>query len=232
MRPIERGACPADDSGNAVVFNDYKDARDPLIDRLGDYCSYCEIPLPSGPDVEHVVPKSLNPDKERDWENFLLGCRNCNSIKGDEDINLDDYFWPDRDNTFHAFRYLLDCAPEPADWLDENLKELAQNTICLTGLDRIPGHQRYSERDRRWLKRREAWGVADRALANLERNDTEAMREQIVQTALARGFWSVWIAVFKDDQEMQKRLLNAFRGSCNACFDENCRAVQRPGGKV
>jgi hypothetical protein len=51
MRPVIRGAIPLD-KGQPLVFTDYKQARDPLTRRLGDYCSYCEMPCNEGPDVE------------------------------------------------------------------------------------------------------------------------------------------------------------------------------------
>src|SRR5438105_10975821 len=57
MRPVIRGAIPLDGNGQPLVFTDYKEARDPLIARLGDYCSYCEMPCSEGPDVERVRPK-------------------------------------------------------------------------------------------------------------------------------------------------------------------------------
>ncbi len=53
MRPVERGQRPVV-NGVAREYKEYGDARNDLIDRVGDYCSYCEIPVPSGPNVEHV----------------------------------------------------------------------------------------------------------------------------------------------------------------------------------
>jgi hypothetical protein len=55
MRPVRCGACPRT-GGRTVRFTHYRDARDPLIQRIGDYCSYCEMPKPDGPDVEHIRP--------------------------------------------------------------------------------------------------------------------------------------------------------------------------------
>lgn len=103
MRPVLRGDTPTDEEGRAIEYGDYKDARDDLIDRMGDYCSYCEVALHSQVDVEHVQPKSLNPELELEWKNFLLACGNCNSIKGNKEVELSDYYWPDQDNTLRAF---------------------------------------------------------------------------------------------------------------------------------
>ena len=34
MRPVVRGDVPVDDNGNPETFTDYKQARDPLIERM------------------------------------------------------------------------------------------------------------------------------------------------------------------------------------------------------
>jgi uncharacterized protein (TIGR02646 family) len=112
LRPVVRGDAPVVAAGNPIVYTDYKQARDALIARMGDYCSYCEVALHSDIDVEHVLPKSLNPDLELEWSNFLLACGNCNSIKGGQTITLADYYWPDLDNTLRAFLYEQDEPPQ------------------------------------------------------------------------------------------------------------------------
>lgn len=73
MRPVQRGDVPADSNGNAVVFGQYKEARDLLIGRIGDFCSYCEVALHSTVHVEHVQPKSRHPGLALHWSNFLQG---------------------------------------------------------------------------------------------------------------------------------------------------------------
>lgn len=70
MRPVERGNAPTDHNGIAIEFKEYGDARDPLIARLGDYCSYCEVALHSSVHVEHVRPKSKHGGLEKIWANF------------------------------------------------------------------------------------------------------------------------------------------------------------------
>ena len=88
MRPVDKGAAPA-------VYAKYQDAGPDLQARLGDYCSYCERQIETNLAVEHIQPKSHVPALRTDWTNFLLGCVNCNSSKGNTPINLRDYFWPD-----------------------------------------------------------------------------------------------------------------------------------------
>ncbi len=233
MRPVVRGDPPIDAGGKAIVFSHYRDARDQLIQRIGDYCSYCEVCLHSSVHVEHVRPKKPNPDLQTVWTNFLLACESCNSIKGDVDVMLGDYLWPDTDNTALAFDYCADEPPRVSQTLSPAQQPLALNTVQLTGLDRVPGHQDFSHRDRRWQKRKEAWGVALLARKALVENPTDQLRESIVHNAISRGFWSVWMAVFHDDVEMRRRLLDWFPGTAtNQCFDANTVPKRRPGGQI
>jgi len=232
MRPVERGNCPQDNAGNRIPFAQYRDARDHLIDRIGDYCSYCEVCLHSSIHVEHVRPKKPQPALEREWTNFLLACEECNSIKGAMDVNLDDDYWPDRDNTARVFRYDCDQPPAVETGLTVGQQAAAKRTIELTGLDRVPGHPHYSRRDRRWKKRLDVWGVALHARKNLESHESPALRDAVLQTAIARGHWSVWMQVFHDDVDMRSRLIQWFQGTARSCFDAETRPIPRPGGRV
>jgi hypothetical protein len=234
MRPVVRGAVPLH-NGRPLVFTDYKQARDPLIERLGDYCSYCEMPCAEGPDVEHVRPKggkAGNPALELVWDNFLLGCIYCNTVKGDTPVRLNQYFWPDRDNTFRLFRYDRDRAPQVKPGLAGPARSRARKTLLLTGLDREPGHPDLTPRDTRWVKRREAWGKALRALDRLTRCPTAPMRAQILDTATSTGFFSVWMTVFAGHPDMRAQFIRGFRGTSGIgeCFDVNTRPIPRAGG--
>lgn len=234
MRPVLRGEPPLDSNDNPVLFSDYKQARDPLLDRIGDYCSYCEIPLSDRADVEHIRPKNSNPDLSLTWDNFLLACTSCNSIKGTTPVNLDDYYWPDQDNTFRAFVYPQELPPEVAPELNNTQKTIAEKTLHLTGLDRAPGSPNPpTNRDRRWRKRLQAWGKALRAQQLLTENDHTNVRESIVDTATSTGFWSVWMTVFHNDTDMHNRFIDTFPGSrASASFDQNGQPVVRPGGRL
>jgi len=232
MRPIGRGATPSDKKGKPKKFSKYSHARKDLIDRLGDYCSYCGTRLSASLAVEHVRPKDPNPDLELQWDNFLLACVNCNSTKGHKDVVLDEYFWPDKDNTFRAFVYteggLIKVNPN----LPNDGRNRAQNTIDLTGLDCTPTNDREAK-DRRWQGRGKAWTMAVDARKDLlAAEDTETLRKWIVNTATGRGFWPVWMTVFADDQDMLRRLIDAFPGTSKDCFDEECHPVHRPDGAL
>lgn len=231
MRPVARGDVPGDDNGDPVTYADYKDARDDLIDRMGDYCSYCEVALHSQIDVEHVLPQSLNPAHELNWDNFLLACTSCNSVKGNKAVQLGDFYWPHKDNTLRAFFYELDKPPQIID--DPAVDpDKAQTTLELTGLDRVPGHPKLTVKDRRWKERFQVWSIALLARSNLQSADTPEMREVISVMSQGFGFWSVWLTVFFEDIDMCQRLIAAFSGTAPDCFDDDTNFLPRPGGAL
>lgn len=229
MRPVDRGSIPLDDSGQPKEFRDYQYARRDLIDRLGEYCSYCEMQLSSCLAVEHVKPKKHHPDLELQWSNFLLACANCNSTKGSKDINLDDYYWPDKDNTVRAIEYREGGLVQAYPNLSPEQRTKAEATIKLTGLGKIPGNDPAAS-DRRLENRRMAWKKAKRSLRRLRATDSQSMREQIVDTV--NGFWSVWMTVFRDCPDMRRRFIETFPGTSQECFDDDYNAICRPGGAI
>jgi len=230
MRPIERGNCPADSDGVTIIFHKYQDAQAHLIARLGEYCSYCERPI-SNADVEHILPKKWHPECEKEWNNFLLACKNCNSIKGyPENMQLNNYYWPDKDNTARAFVYRQGGTVEVHPQLAELEQAKARRTMQLTGLDRRIINP--YNKDTRFNKRKEVWKIAEDQLATLEETDTPKIRDLIVQVAQGRGFWSVWMTVFQKDKDMLRRFIDAFPGTCPSCFDEQYRLIPRPGGAL
>jgi hypothetical protein len=103
--------------------------------------------------------------------------------------------------------------------------------IKLVGLDKRPSVIKEAS-DRRWLNRKEAWDIATRSKERLTRSNTEDMKAQIIETAQAKGFWSVWMTVFKDDADMLSRFITAFSGTCADCFDsaKGFAPIPRQGG--
>jgi len=207
MRPITKGDTPTLNGINVEIHN-YGDARPYLIDRLGDFCSYCENQI-TNPAVEHIQPKSVAPGIATNWYNFLLACVNCNSIKGHTPLNLDNYYWPDIHNTYLLFEY----HPLGVVTLKNNLHNsidinIAQRTLELTGLER---YDLTSSTDRRCVKRSEAYGKAENALRLYEINNRSVDNIQtIIDTATSTGFWSVWITVFVNENDVMNALTNAF----------------------
>lgn len=236
MRPVERGPSPR------LSWSDYNDAGPALRDRLGDYCSYCESPCPT--DVEHKLPKHVHPDRECRWENFLLSCKSCNSIKHGQqlagsgahpDAALALYLWPDTDNTARAFVYRQDRNDVTvAPGLPRRLAKAAAATLEMTGINRIPGRTPGpTSRDRRWLKRLEAWRIAEDKREDLAKNDTPSLRACIAELAGATGFWSVWRVVFAGDPQMLALIDLVFKGTAPDCFAPVTRVpVKRPNGQL
>lgn len=68
-------------AGKKKVKGIYPTSRGDLIANLGQYCSYCEMPLASSLAVEHMLPKAGFPLQSISWNNFLLACPICNSLK-------------------------------------------------------------------------------------------------------------------------------------------------------
>lgn len=96
MRPVNRGAAPTRPGGSQKLYKTYGDLRIDLIARIGEYCSYCEVPLGVNLAIEHMLSKSFAIN-EIDWNNSLLACTNCNSHKKDATLSegdLANYYWP------------------------------------------------------------------------------------------------------------------------------------------
>ena len=106
MRRVDRGPHPLDDGNGPKRFHPYNKAKSDLLERIGEYCSYCE--RTGDLHVEHVVSRCRRPELAEEWTNFLLGCTNCNGIKSNRNHSRDGYIWPDRDDTEAAFEYLPD----------------------------------------------------------------------------------------------------------------------------
>lgn len=229
MRPVTRG-----DSPQTADFADYQDARPFLISRLGPFCSYCErrtTPL----HVEHIQPKSLPQyaGLVGRWDNLLLACANCNSTKLAKDVQLAQYYLPDRDNTFAAFRYLRDgtVLQKPGDLIGER-------TLALTGLHK-PMRETFDDNGLlvaadRVGDRMVAWGIALESKQELEVHSTEAMRRQVLRTAMCQGFFSIWMKAFEDDPVMRRMLIDGFgagasfrgfAGTARDCFDGQTQPV-------
>ncbi len=229
MRPVNKGTAPS-------AYAKYQDAGFDLQNCLGDFCSYCERQIETHLAIEHVQPKSLVPALQASWDNFLLACVHCNSCKGDTPINLPDYLWPDSDNTMRALKYSRGGIVEVEPTLAATLQDKAQQTIELAGLDKIPGHPQVNRRptdsDRRWLRRQQIWQMAEGDRDRLLRNDSPEVRELIVENALGRGMFSIWWTVFAGDQDMRRRLRQAFLGTSAGCFDAAENLLPRPGGQV
>lgn len=215
MRPVDKGDAPR-------TYTAYGDARDDLLDRLGTYCSYCEMSIKNMPEVEHIIPRA-NGGAELEWENFLLSCKYCNTSKSDHNQNRDDYLWPDEHNTFKAFKYQRDYPIEVSSNVVGEERIKAQNTIDLMKLDRQPGSVNWNNhRDTRYMSRANAWGIALDAYEDLkEIGNEEYIMKWICQSAVECGHFSIWMEVFKENNKMKELLVNSFKGTNKKYFSSN-----------
>jgi hypothetical protein len=228
MRPVFKGPAPRPE------YNPYGDALDDLTERLGLYCSYCEQPITHAPEIEHVQPKSIVPGLEYSWENFLLGCKSCNGVKGKTPVNLARVGFPDTDNTFRALEFHADGWISVATALGEYERDLMNAVVDLVKLHRHPDavreEDRTTKRDKRAKFRRDAWELATLMLNRYlqEPNTADLITDHL---APAKGFFSVWMTVFADHPEMLNRLISAFPGTEPNCFDLDGKPVPRPNGR-
>lgn len=228
MRPVERGTAPR-------TYSKYGDAIGDLEERLGTYCSYCERRLPASLAVEHVVPKDLHPELKTEWTNFLLACANCNSVKGDQPVEVDNFLWCDRDNTFLAFAYSNGGFVQLADNLNEVQKNKAQALLDLVGLQRhkASGWGRPASRDKRWQDRELAWASAEACRDNFENiGQTNEARKLVLEVAKYCGFFSVWMNVFSDYPDVKRELIKIFTGTATSCFDADGKPINRPNSII
>lgn len=61
--------------------------KESLISETNGKCAYCESKLRHvhHGDVEHIIPKSLQPSKRYEWDNLTLACEICNQNKSNKD---------------------------------------------------------------------------------------------------------------------------------------------------
>jgi hypothetical protein len=196
--------------------------------------------------VEHIQPKDedMYPELVGRWTNFLLACVNCNSTKGAKDVRLERVFLPDRDNTFRAFEYRADGTLNPSQDLDAPATAIAENTLRLLGLDKaisemVDENGKFVAIDR-VSQRKQAWLLAQASRADLDNCPTDAMRRQIVRTAMENGFFSIWMKVFHGDLVMRQMFIDGFTHTAADCFDCATTAPVSPrpanglphGGKI
>lgn len=245
MRPVKKG-----DSPIVGDFRKYEEAKPELVSRLGLYCSYCERRIVTLLAVEHIEPKDGTygkPALKRRWSNFLLACTNCNSCKGSSKVDFRRLIFPDRDNTFHAYRYEADGSITLASHLSPRQKVMARNTLRLIGLDKPIQVYTDSNNEQvaldRAAQRMEAFGVARVALSLMLREpNSNALKISITSNAVANGFFSIWMTVFDNYPDMKLRFIQAFDGTENSgCFDMVTGGVFTPapnldnlnhGGKI
>lgn len=225
MRPIVKkqpgDAVQYKDSRGNVIdqvvqanYNPYGDAKMPLVGNIDRYCSYCEgLREVDALEIEHRVARN-NGGSETEWDNFLLCCKLCNTVKSTKDIGAD-FHWPHQNNTFLDFIYDETGRVKVNPDLSNLSKIKAQNLYDLVCLGRDNADA--TPRDFRWQRRYETWNKAIDAKSKYE--DGRWDEDDIISKAKDTGHWSVWFTVFEGVDPILSRLISDFAGTCASCFD-------------
>lgn len=224
MRAVKKGKSPK-------KYSDYKDAVYDLAGRIGWYCSYCEMPVKNMIEIEHVIPQN-NGGAKLDWNNFLLSCKYCNTVKSNNNKDRTGYLFPDEDNTSIAYKYSQTKVLEPNNNLSSQINQFAKNTINLCGLDRKPGHTKLTKSDKRWISRDEAWSIAKVSYRDYTKHPLEVVLNAIIRTAVASGHYSIWLEIFKNKPEFKAKLDKKIKGTYITIYDKNGNSKKRRGGKI
>lgn len=239
MRPVDKGPSPYERIAK------YQDAEQYLENRLGAYCSFCEMRVNNALAVEHKESKNSG-GALTDWKNLLLACTYCNSRKLEKikKGEANKWIWPDQHNTFLAFTY-KDAVPKVNEqYLQTISDEVLQKAKALfqgLALDYHPnsegnveGKEKY--RDKRWNKRFEALTVAEEARCSWEKHKNTNFRDDqltnIVNQARGYGFFSIWMMVFEGEIEVRNALISAFPGTDRSSFDKSALPLQRKGSEL
>jgi len=231
------------DKGNSTkVYAKYGDALVDLTDRLGHYCSYCEMGVNNMIEIEHVHPVH-NGGAELEWNNFLLSCKYCNTIKSNNNLDRNGYFWPDLDNTDLLFDYTLgnDVLIIKTS-LSIAHQEQTKRLVDLVGLDRYPASGKEpTKADKRWRLRDEALILAKNSYNNwcIVKDDIASparmvFANQIALTSL-NGFYSIWCKVFENEIDVLQEIDKAWKqryANYKEFHPGTINRIIRPGGNI
>lgn len=217
MRPVNKGEAPTQ------KFVKYQEAEPYLEERLGTYCSFCELPIKHVPEVEHIEAKAEG-GSLTDWDNLLLSCKYCNTRKSTKIKKGEkgQCLWPDEDDTFHPYTYSNGIPQINLEFLagkDTVYSKSAENLFALVNLGNIPSPR---EKDRRFMERNEAYNNAliskDGWVRMKECDEKEIYLDLMICLAKNTGFFSTWMEVFKDDETVKYALIKGFRGTRESIF--------------
>lgn len=216
MRPIEKSS-KLNATGDPKEYKPWSKAKPELVKEIGSFCSYCEKHNScSALHVEHIYGQKVKDSNgtykyqhlKYQWNNFLLSCVNCNSVKGVKDIAILKPFLPHVDNLLHYIEVGIGGTISiKASVTGENFTR-AKAFIELVGLDREPGHPNYSESDDRYDTRLKVYDIAERQWRKYTASPQTTDLETIVDVASTTGFFSIWYYLFRTHDEVIEALIN------------------------
>lgn len=219
MRPVCKGEIPYKE------IRQYGDAEPYLEERIGAYCSYCEMPIKHVPEVEHIESRSKG-GALTEWDNLLLACKYCNTRKSNlvAKGEKENYLWSDEDDTFHPYSYSNGIAQINEEYLkstDSDYAEHARKLFELVKLGNVPNER---NKDRRFFWRNEAYNDAvdskEGWIKVRETKQKSVFLKNMIIAAKNSGFFSTWMEVFKDDEEVKRALIDEFNGTRKEIFEE------------
>ena len=216
MRPIIKSIRNSA-TGTPLEFDPSRGAKHDLTNELGTFCSYCEKYVNrSSLHVEHIYG-----EKCRDmagnliyghlkyrWDNFLLACVNCNSVKGNKDIAVLNPYMPHENNLLHFIEIDIGASVQIKPLVAGNEMLRTRAFIDLVGLDRTPGHPDYSDLDDRWENRLKVYDLANRQLAKYSLPNPTTDIENIIALAETNGYFSIWYYVFDAFDNVRQALIS------------------------
>jgi len=232
MRPVDKGSWPTYRAGKKYIFNDWRKAKKHLLSRTGGFCHFCEMRINNALAVEHIKPRDSHPRLSNSWNNFLLSCNSCNSSKRQTaplSPYRQRYYWPHLNNTMLAFYTPLigtgAMVINAATTLSVEQKVKAQATIKLYGLDKLKTST--GDSDNRFTERLETIDMAIELLRDYTNNETNI--GSILKVAESRGFFSIWIDIFRSKPEVVTALIDSPKFKINRaiCFDLNLQPIPR-----
>jgi hypothetical protein len=123
-----------------------------------------------------------------------------------------------------AFTY-ANVIPEVADALTGDLRQQAARLRGLVVLG--------DKDDERAKDRAAVFELARNYFSKVATSpDPDLVRESIVDLALAKGFFSVWMEICASDSLLRRRLIDKFPGTAQDCFDHTTATIPRPGGRL
>lgn len=113
--------------------------KDALLAETHKKCAYCESPVRhiAYGDIEHIVPKSIKPERRFDWANLTIACDVCNTNKSDAPGLLDPYQCAPSEH-FDFLGPLMWARPDSAEaLLTEETLELNRNGLIERRKERL-----------------------------------------------------------------------------------------------
>jgi hypothetical protein len=232
MRPIDKGPCPQENGVDKMVST-YQAWRKDLIERIGYYCAYCNMPLSHNLNVEHVVPKNPQPDMPQgsvlDWQNMLIACGPCNLAKSNKPCDPILYYLPENHNGLLPFVHvspvtlnnsLLIAPKQVSSNFGQHAHDKALRTILLFGWNNAVN----GGRDLRSVKRKDAHNTAISTFElyqDSKKFDEQKASLHVATIAKSTGFFAVWFEVFGNEPSVLKCLADPliFPGIVPHCFD-------------